>query len=148
MAYVSNESGRDEGVSHAFPKSLRQVAAIETDGGNSPVWRRDTRELFYYAHDGKLMAVSVGVGPDFAAGRPAALFTPNALVGGLGVGWFYDVAADGRFLINMLVERTSPPATVLINWSAQRPSPDTRALARLRSSHHLSLHPPKAAARH
>ena len=118
MAYVSNESGRDEVYVTRFPRASGKWP-VSSDGGNWPVWRRDGRELFYHAHDGQLMAVSVGAGPDFVAGRPTALFTPKALVGGLGVGTFYDVAADGRFLINMLVERTSPPATVLLNWSAR-----------------------------
>jgi hypothetical protein len=42
----------------------------------------------------------------------------RAAVAGLGGGAFYDVAPDGRFLINMPVERTSPPATVVLNWRA------------------------------
>jgi hypothetical protein len=105
-----------------FPKASGKWP-VSSGGGNSPVWRRDGRELFYYAHDGKLMAVSVKAGHDFAAGRPTPLFAPKALVGRLGLGTFYDVAADGRFLINMLVERTSPPATVLLNWSARNSRP-------------------------
>jgi serine/threonine protein kinase len=122
MAYVSDESGRNEVYVTRFPKASGKWP-VSSSGGNSPVWRRDSRELFYHAHDGKIMAVSVAVGPDFAAGRPVALFTAKALVGRLGLGWFYDVAADGRFLINVLVERTSPPATVLVNWSPRDPNP-------------------------
>ena len=62
------------------------------------------------------MAVPVGPGSDFAPGAPISLFKPRAAVGGLGFGTFYDVAPDGRFLINILVERTSPPATIVLNW--------------------------------
>ena len=64
------------------------------------------------------MAVTVAAGPDFEPGVPIPLFKPAAAVGGVGSGTFYDVAPDGRFLVNMLVERTSPPATVVLNWPA------------------------------
>ena len=37
------------------------------------------------------------------------------------MGTFYDVARDGRFLVNLQVERTSPPATVVLNWTAAPP---------------------------
>ena len=88
--------------------------------GSFPVWRRDGRELFYRASDGTLMAVPIAAGSDFAPGAPIPLFKPQAAIGGLGLGTFYDVAPDGRFLINILVERTSPPATVVVNWTAGR----------------------------
>jgi hypothetical protein len=91
---------------------------VSTNGGAFPVWRGDGRELFYRAADGKLMAVPVSSGADFAPGAPIPLFQPRAAGGGLGVGWFYDVAPDGRFLINMPVERKSPPATIVLNWRA------------------------------
>jgi hypothetical protein len=58
-------------------------------------------------------------GSELAPGSPIPLFHPRAAIGSLGVGTFYDVAPDGRFLINIFVERTSPPATVVLNW--QRP---------------------------
>ena len=89
---------------------------VSTNGGNFPVWRRDGRELFYRPPDGKLMAVPIAPGSDFAPGTPIPLFQPRAALGGLGLGTFYDVAPDGRFLINIFVERTSPPATVVLNW--------------------------------
>ena len=92
---------------------------VSTNGGSFPVWRHDSRELFYRAADGKLMAVPVGPGSDFAPGAPIPLFEPpRAEISTLGFGTFYDVAPDGRFLINILVERTSPPATVVLNWRA------------------------------
>ena len=32
----------------------------------------------------------------------------------------YAVARDGRFLVNMAVEETTPPITVILNWNAAR----------------------------
>ena len=91
---------------------------MSTRGGGFPVWSRDGRELFYRAFDGYIMAVPVGAGSDFEPGVPVPLFKPGAAISGVGVGTFYDVAPDGRFLVNMFVERTSPPATVVLNWPA------------------------------
>ena len=51
---------------------------VSTEGGGFPVWRRDSRELFYRAPDGKLMAVPIGAGDDFAPGAPIPLFEPRA----------------------------------------------------------------------
>ena len=62
------------------------------------------------------MAVPMAPGADFAPGTPIPLFQPRAHIGGSGMGTFYDVAPDGRFLINIFVERTSPPASVVLNW--------------------------------
>ncbi len=47
---------------------------IPTNGGSEPHWRRDGRELYYLAPDGKLMAVEVKTGSAFQAGVPRALF--------------------------------------------------------------------------
>ena len=91
---------------------------MSTNGGDFPVWRRDGRELFYRALDGTLMAVPVASGADFAPGAPIRLFQTRAALSGLGIGTFYDVAPDGRFLINVFVERTAPPANVVVNWRA------------------------------
>jgi hypothetical protein len=115
MAYTSNESGREGVYVTSFPKAGRKWLA-STNGGDFPVWRRDGRELFYRASDATLMAVPVAPGADFMPGAPIRLFELRAATGGdLGYGTFYDVAPDGRFLINILVERTSPPATIVLN---------------------------------
>jgi Tol biopolymer transport system component len=115
LAYVSNESG-DRSVYVTRP-GCRPKWPVSPEAV-CPVWRADGRELYYRAPDGTLMAVPVGAGPEFEAGSPIALFTPHSVPGRLGLGTFYDIARDGRFLVNLQVERTSPPATVVLNWAA------------------------------
>jgi Tol biopolymer transport system component len=115
MAYQSNESGRFAVYVTGFPQPGEKWL-VSPDGGGYPVWRRDSRELFYRAPDGQLMAVPIAPGPSFTPGAPIPLFRPDAALGTLGLGPFYDVAPDGRFLINVFVERTSPPATITLNW--------------------------------
>ncbi len=45
LAYVSNESGRDEIFVTRFPPSGKRQ--ISNEGGKEPMWSRDGRELFY-----------------------------------------------------------------------------------------------------
>jgi eukaryotic-like serine/threonine-protein kinase len=118
LAYVSNESGRNGVYVTSFPQPGR-AWLVATDGGNFPVWNPNGRELFYRAPGGRLMAVPVAAAPDFKPGMPTSLFEPpRAAVGGLGFGTFYDVAPDGRFLVNVLVERIAPPIDVVLHWTA------------------------------
>jgi len=122
LAYVSNDAGNPSVFVTRFPDPGPKWS-VSPQGGVCPVWRADGRELFYRALDGKLMAVPIGAGAEFEAGSPVALFAPRAAPGRLGLGTFYDVAKDGRFLINLQVERTSPPATVVLNWTAAPRAP-------------------------
>lgn len=115
MAYSSNESGKADVYVTRFPQPGGKWQ-VSSDGGSYPVWRHDGRELFYRARDGKLMAVPVGPGSEFDPGVAVPLFEPHAAISDVGAGTFYDVAPDGRFLVNVLVERTSPPVTVVLNW--------------------------------
>jgi serine/threonine-protein kinase len=101
-----------------FPKPEGRWA-VSTSGGTHPVWRHDGHELYYRARDGFLMAVSVGATDAFQASAPQRLFDPKALRSGIGLGTEYDITPDGRFLVNVVVDRTSPPATVILNWRRQ-----------------------------
>jgi Tol biopolymer transport system component len=117
IAYVSNESGRDEVYVQPFPgpgtKSL-----ISASGGRLPVWRRDGRELFYVGQPNRLMAVPITLsGAAVKAGDPSALFDLPPLSGSA---YEYDVAPEGqRFLVNALVEDPSP-ITLILNWTGSR----------------------------
>jgi hypothetical protein len=92
---------------------------VSTGGGGFPRWRRDGRELFYRAPDGKLMAAAIGSqGSAFEVGEVKPLFDINRARADRG--YPYDVSADGqRFLVNVLGEEsTVEPLTLLINWPA------------------------------
>src|SRR5712692_1489429 len=74
IAYSSNESGSAFDVYvQDFPTARRRWK-VSTDGGAQPHWRRDGKELFYLAGDGKLMAVPIEGGPTFSPGVPVPLF--------------------------------------------------------------------------
>jgi hypothetical protein len=94
---------------------------VSSTGGTQIRWRRDGRELFYVAADGKLMSVPIRVGPnpEPEIGTPAALFVPP-LGGAVQQGddrIQYMVGADGRrFLVATVSEEAAPPITVILNW--------------------------------
>jgi Tol biopolymer transport system component len=117
VAYVSDESGREEVYIQAFPEP-RGKWPISTGGGLYPRWGPDGRELYYLAPDGKLMAVSLKLGVDSVeASAPRALFAVpwDAAV----VVSPYDVAPDGqRFLVRGVPETGSQPLQVIVNWPA------------------------------
>src|SRR5262245_18496530 len=117
LSYVSDVSGRYEVYVQSFSGGGGKWQ-VSTGGGAHPRWRRDGRELFYYARDGKLMAAQVRSGESFEVGAAVSLFefrsgTVHEIFAP------YAVTADGqRFLINTMVE-TEPnaPLTVWVNWA-------------------------------
>jgi Tol biopolymer transport system component len=123
VAYQSNESGRFETYVRPFPGPGGQWP-VSTSGGIQPRWRRDGKELYYLAPDGKLMAASIDAkGATLAVTTPVALFQPHIVGGGT---WFvgnaqqYDVAPNGRFLVNVETESGSPPVTLVLNWKPKQ----------------------------
>jgi serine/threonine-protein kinase len=98
LAYVSDESGKNEVYARTFPAG-DNVVMISNQGGQVPVWGPDGRELFYWNLDyTKLMKVDVMPGQELSAGTPRVLFefaasSSNSIRS-------YDITPDGkRFLI-------------------------------------------------
>jgi len=123
IAYQSNESGRVEVYVRPFP-GPGESQSISTNGGAQARWRADGKELFYIALDGKLMAVPIRIRPDgksLDADVAVPLF--GTQIGGalqLQSRQQYVVARDGQqFLMNTIVEETSIPITVIVNWKAK-----------------------------
>jgi serine/threonine protein kinase len=119
IAYSSDESGsrevylRDFAPDHS-PATVKQQSQVSKNGGDKPRWSRDGKELFYIAPDGMIMTVPVKTAATLELGVPVPLFRSQ------GTGFApYDVAPDGRFLINTVqpgtAQNTSPLAVVL-NW--------------------------------
>ena len=125
VAYQSNESGRDEIYVRPFvpPGAASMTAAVgqlaSTAGGIHPLWRPDGKELYFLNLAGAMMAVPIAVtGSTLDPGTPVVLF-PTRIVGGgtdAAQGRQYDIAPDGRFLINTLLDDAAAPITLLQNW--------------------------------
>jgi eukaryotic-like serine/threonine-protein kinase len=127
IAYASDESGKNEiyvrpvdlsstatGTAAANATPVTGKWMISKDGGNSALWRRDGKELFYLSSDGMAMAVAVSISGVFQAGVPKALFKVPA-----DVTW-WDISPDGkRFLMaapSTVNASTPPKFTVVLNW--------------------------------
>ena len=65
IAYVSNESGRDEVYLRSFPEAERR-RAISTSGGTEPRWSRDGGELYLALLTSKWVEVQVGATRSYA----------------------------------------------------------------------------------
>ncbi|MSO21612.1 MAG: hypothetical protein EXQ56_14395 [Acidobacteria bacterium] len=116
VAYQSNATGRSEIFVRPFPGPGGQWQ-VSTDGGVSPRWRADGKELFFISRDSKLMAVAIEAhDATLQPGTPRELFQTRIMSAGSRPQ--YDVAPDGRFLINTEVEEADgQPIHLLLNWN-------------------------------
>jgi serine/threonine protein kinase len=121
VAYASSETGNWEVYVSPFP-GFGSKWQVSRGGGEEPRWRRDGKELFYLARDGKLMAADVQTGAGFEAASPTALFQTHPRQPNSAMDFFsYDVTSDGqRFLVNTRVDTSnSAPLSVILNWSSE-----------------------------
>jgi len=74
VAYDSDETGRPEVYVRTFPDSGKRWR-VSTDGGSTPVWRRDGGEIYYVDADERITAVTISPSSgDLRFGRPRPLF--------------------------------------------------------------------------
>ena len=86
IAYESNASGQYEVYVQPFPDMDSGRWQISTQGGVTPAWTPDGRELFYVSSN-RMMVVPVQSDAGFAAGSPELLgdtLTPGPLPEGEG----------------------------------------------------------------
>jgi serine/threonine-protein kinase len=107
LAYTSNETGRFEVYVRAYPE-LDRKWRVSPDGGESPRFSRDAREL-YYRNENRLMAVSIESSGDAVRSEPPVLFhrEPARATS-------YDVGSDGRFLFIDDLEENGPARELVL----------------------------------
>jgi serine/threonine-protein kinase len=116
LAYVSNESGRNEIYVKPFERPGEQTT-VSTDGGNEPVWSPNGRELFF-RNGNDMMVVDISLDPVLSAGKPRRLFT-GTYERSLALWPNYDVANDGQsFLMVKKLDSGDAPMqiNVVLNW--------------------------------
>ncbi len=123
MAYASNESGSLEICVRPFPDVDKGRWQVSKDGGNSPLWSPNGKELFY-RHNDEVIAVSVETEPTFKPVKSEILFRKNYVHFIRGYWNQWDIHPDGnRFL--MLKESSSdatteetqrPTINIVLNW--------------------------------
>jgi Tol biopolymer transport system component len=123
LAYVSNESGRNEVFVSAFRHdaasgrvSVGESVPVSDGGGFAPRWRGDGKELFYLKIDGSVMSVAVDATPEVAFASATRLFT----VAGVFPEW--GVTRDGTRLLFAVPTAPPPPLQIIQNWQSLLPS--------------------------
>ena len=123
VAYQSNESGRYEVYVTGFPTGGQRFP-ISSAGGSEPRWSHDGREIFFVSGNVLMGATISTDGSRVVVGqvrRILALHLPTDRIGlrDQTVRNSYDVAPDGRFLVNTAIAQTTvTPITLLVNWTA------------------------------
>ena len=127
VAYASNESGRYEVYVRPFsPDALREGMSniggkqlISVNGGSSPMWRQDGKELYYINLEGKLMAVTLRAGLVFQASVPRILFQTPLKDSDQAALPQWAPSPDGkRFLFLVPETQEGTGLTVVLNWQA------------------------------
>jgi serine/threonine-protein kinase len=116
IAYVSNDSGRDE-VYVRSASGDGGKTTVSTEGGSEPMWAAGGREIFYRNGD-RLMIAAVETVPALHVGRPGALFQV-AYERDRGSGTAnpnYDVTRDGQRFIMIQPPASSANIVVVLNW--------------------------------
>jgi Tol biopolymer transport system component len=119
VAIQTDQPGRREIVVQSFPNPAGKWQ-VSIDGGRTPCWSADGKELYFIAPDQKLMAAKVHTAANsFEYEKPVALFQTH-IFGSLPTlpdNRQYTVSRDGRFLINETTQgATAPPIIVVLNW--------------------------------
>jgi len=117
IAFMSNESGLPQVYVAPFPPAPGRYM-VSRDGGLSPQWRADGKELFFMAFDSTIMAATVTSTDHFESQTPHPLFA--AAISTSTQGRQYAASRDGsRFLVNLIDrQNTATPFTAVVNWPA------------------------------
>ena len=117
IAYVSDETGRNEVFVRSFPDSGAKWS-VSSGAGTEPVWSPDGKKLYYRA-PAELMVVTVETRPSFSVSRPRAVLEDSfeRFPGQPGFR-SYDISPDGeRFLVLESGEQTEYDTIyVVLNW--------------------------------
>jgi Tol biopolymer transport system component len=116
IAYASAESGKYEVYVAPFPHG---EGKWQVSNGNAltPVWRRDSKELYYLSVSGAVYATEIGEQEnELQMGTAKLLFRTNLAP----MGMVYDAAADGQsFVVQVTGENSQAPMNLETNWMVE-----------------------------
>jgi Tol biopolymer transport system component len=113
IAYVSDETGRNEVFVRSFPESKGKWL-ISSGGGTRPRWRTDGRELVFVSGEGMLTSVAIEGSPELRIGREQPLFSLRS------ASEFAMAPGGQRFLVRSPVRSDRRAELhVVLNWEAE-----------------------------
>jgi serine/threonine-protein kinase len=116
LAYVSNESGREEVYVRPFPDADRARWQVSVDGGIEPRWANSGRELFYRTPRGEMVVRSVGGSESFEMESPQVLFDASNFAGD-NYHAVYDLTPDdSQFVMIGSNESIREDVVFVFNW--------------------------------
>jgi hypothetical protein len=116
LAYTSTESGREEVYVTHFPSGQGKWQVSQNEG-TFPVWRGDSKEIWFAGADGSIHAANVNAKSGEFELDPARTLFQISYLGPLGNP--YDVAPDGqRLIFNTYPESIPIPLVLVTNWTA------------------------------
>jgi dipeptidyl aminopeptidase/acylaminoacyl peptidase len=119
VAYAATQTGAAEIWIRPFPGPGAPVR-VSSGGGHSPVWSRDDTEIFF-TNGSKMMAARVtALDPAPVIEAPRQLFEGGFRFDDIDlVLRYYDVAADGRFLMVEPVQPREASIIVALHWDEE-----------------------------
>jgi len=115
MAYVSNESGKDEVFVRPFPGPGSRVQ-VSSGGGTEPVWSRDGRRI-YYRSGQRVIEADVTTGAVFSFGARRSAFTLTTLARDeFRLSATYDISRDGQRIVFAQPTGSEQKLIVIQNW--------------------------------
>ena len=111
LAYRSNESGRPEIYVKPLPDG--DSILVSSEGGTAPIWRQDSRRLFFASLDDRLMAADIAPGASFRDSAVTPVFAlPTLLCNTCGIA----VTKEGRFFVSGADSASERPIRIRTNW--------------------------------
>jgi Tol biopolymer transport system component len=121
LAYVSDESGRDEVYVRPFPDFDSGRWQVSLEGGTEPVWSNSGEELFYRNSSGELVAVKLSEGDSFDWDSQEVLFSASEFRFSQ-MRSAYDTSPDDqRFAMVRLSANNSTELILVDNWMEDLP---------------------------
>jgi len=115
MAYVSDETGREEIWVRRFPPEGSAAIQVSQAGGTEPVWAPDGKTLYYRDAAGtRLYAAPVAYGSVPQFGSP--VIKSRRWIPGLPWGRMYDITPDGRALLLLSEPTQGRELQVILNF--------------------------------
>ena len=118
IAYVSNESGRDEVYVSATDPNIGVERRVSNDGGREPMWSPDGSRLFYRSAQWMMSVVVDADDSTFTPSAPEPLFADDFKREPTAGNQYFDVAVDGRFLMIREDRRSRPDRIHLVSGFA------------------------------